>query len=263
MTTEPKPPRRNQTSMYVNVNRARQLASAVIVQGNSALTYDLPLISDAPEQEVLIALIQRCRAGEQIHVYSSQSAVADAVRQNPPALRAAVARRHANLQHKRAHGAKAALWQRALHFQVTGQLDALNTDPNVVNLHVSCLTDGRHVYTCAALQGLNTLKLYTHTDTHHDLIASDLGAVVWGLKQAPSASHVNIHLSHPATAKLLMELEQRLAAQDPYATGPAVTAIRQQVSDLRLRPRIEALPAPGQPLPAISSLARLGAATLL
>lgn len=233
--------KRYQTQLYLTVQPAQNLAHAVIVRGHSALAYSLPLTSATPADEALAALVSRCRAGDNIHVHSTQPDVRDAVNAPSRDLRRALQTGNRTLSLKRTSTPRSTQWADVLHLQSGGHLDR-GLLPNQYHLYVSALTDGRSTYVGAVLHGTGQILLHSRTLGDTDLCAAELKAVQWAAAELPTHIRLDIHAS-AQTARTLTDTTPEPPTPEMPALVRTVSTIAKTVTDKHINPFVHVRPA--------------------
>lgn len=233
--------KRYQTQLYLTVQPGQKVVHAVIVRGHSALAYTLPLSTATPADEALIALVSRCRAGDNIHVHSTQPDVRDAVTTPSRDLRRALQTGNRTLNLKRTSTPRSAQWADVLHLQSGGHLDR-GLLPNQYHLYVSAITDGRSTYVGAVLHGTGQILLHSRTLGDTDLSAAELKAVQWAAAELPTHIRLDIHAS-AQTARTLTDTTPEPLTPEMPALVRTVSAIAKTVTDKHISPFVHVRPA--------------------
>lgn len=233
-------PTRYQTQLYLTVQPGQKLAHAIVVRGHSAHAYTTTLTGTNPADEALIALVNRCRAGDNIQLYTTQPEVRAAVNSPSRALRRALDDRSRSLTLKRTVTPRSALWADMLHLQTGGHLDR-GLLPNQYHLYLSAITDGRSTYVGAVLHGSGQLSLHSRTLGDTDLSTAELKAVQWAAAELPTHVRLDIHAS-AATTRILTETTPEPVTPDTPGTVRTVSTIAKAVTDKHINPFVHVQP---------------------
>lgn len=192
--------KRYQTQLYVTTQPERKTANAVVVRGNSALTYTFNLTTDQPFQETLATLAQRCRAGDNIQLFTNQPDLKDAATRPGRDLSRLLNQGDRTLTVRRNANGRNQMWQELLRLQTDGHLDSIH--PNQYQVYVAAITDGRRTYAGALLHGQGQISLHNRTVGNTDLTDAELRAALWATEQLPAHVRLDLHTS-PTTARIL------------------------------------------------------------